>query len=92
MEGGDNQVTTFDFFCFKCKEIVERVCSSKEIGNQKCEKCGKLLVRYYGTVPEIKIPAWWSGHGKNDPDIIKPRTDLQRQRQREFYENSEPYR
>jgi len=44
----------YDFFCPKCKQIIERVCISDEIGNQKCE-CGELLKRYYSKMPEVYL-------------------------------------
>lgn len=87
MEGEIMQ--TWEFKCPKCEKFYDRICSYENIGNQKCEKCGELLKRIYSSFGVNGFPTGWSTF--NNPDIAKPRTDLERQRQREFYENSEPY-
>ena len=79
----------YEFWCPKCKKFYDRFCSYKDIGNQKCDKCGELLKRSYSSITFF-VPSYFNPLPQNDPDILKPRTNLEQKKYREFMENSQP--
>lgn len=79
----------YEYLCKKCNTYQDIYSPMSDYKTpQYCKKCNALLKRIYSPFAIRGFPKGWSTF--NNPDLMKPQTELQRKRQREFMENSIP--